>query len=246
MDKGIYWFYGIVLIILFVFVFVSINSKPMVIEASQQNLHIISTSADAKTMVMPDKLEVYFYLKDYGKDAKTAQQKNKDRWESLEKILKDKKITYETIGFNISPYREYDVNTRKYVLKGYNVSNNLKITDYNINKAGAIIDLLSKQNISGLSISFDLSDEKQELVKKTLYAKAMKSAQSKAEVVAETIGAKLNKLPKNINLNKFNYSPIYRTEVNKVYGVDSDEESLNITPKKIDVLVSLEAVFEYK
>lgn len=105
----------------------------------------------------------------------------------------------QTQNYNIRANYDY-INGRQ-VFRGYEVSNNLKVTIRNMNSVGQIVDTAVQNGANSLSgIIFLVSDETRHYYE--ALSLAVEDAQNKANVIANKIKVKLNIIPIQINEQK--------------------------------------------
>jgi hypothetical protein len=94
----------------------------------------------------------------------------------------------KTQGVSINESERYETKQKEWY-----VGNTIEIVLRDVDKAGALTDLLSKSganNVYGPSLMLDKSNE----AEKALYDEAMKDAREKALIIVKTAGRKLGKV----------------------------------------------------
>ena len=143
----------------------------------------------------------------------------------------------QTQNYNIRP--NYDYINGKQIFRGYEVSNNLKVSIRNINSAGEIIDTAVKNGANTVSgITFIVSDQTR------YYYEALRlattDAQNKASVMANKLKVKLNIIPIQINeQDKGNVTPLGVMTFKQVSSATPIEAGENV------ITADIEAVFIY-
>jgi uncharacterized protein YggE len=95
----------------------------------------------------------------------------------------------------------YDYINGRQVFRGYEVSNNLKVTIRNIDSVGQIIDTAVQNGANSLSgIIFLVSDQTRHYYE--ALSLAVEDAQNKARIIANKLKVKLNIIPIQINEQK--------------------------------------------
>ncbi|MCW4050296.1 MAG: SIMPL domain-containing protein [Candidatus Bathyarchaeota archaeon] len=93
----------------------------------------------------------------------------------------------QTTSYNV--YAQYDWTEDGRVLRGYTVTNMVRVTIKDLDKVGDVIDVAGEAGSNQMGgISFELSDEKREEIKLNAYVAALEDARAKADVIAETLG----------------------------------------------------------
>ena len=143
----------------------------------------------------------------------------------------------QTQDYNIRP--TYDYIDGKQVLRGYEVSNNLKILIRNIDFVGEIIDIAVKNGANTVNgISLIVSDQTK------YYYEALRlaavDAQKKASVMANELNVNLNIIPiQIIEQDKGNITPI----TGRTFKYESGATPIEAGENKITA--DIEAVFIY-
>jgi len=225
------------------------ENKTTIIYAGQDNDKTISVSGSAEKDVTPDEGYINFTVETQSEKAETAQTNNAEIWDLIKLDLdKLSYLKYETQSYNVYPNQEWDKTLEKYVINGYKVNHTIKLTLSDISKVGEITDLVVKKGVNNIdSVSFGLKKETQESVKKALWALAFKDAKSKATEVVDATGASLNNTPKTITIDSYNYyPPIYYSKAEYSSGMMDSVANTDITPKELEVSVSLSVLFSYE
>ena len=151
---------------------------------------MITVSGEGKIKVTPDQVSISLGAENIGKDAQEVKKKND---ESIAAIIKTiKKFNIPATDFqlaNVSLYRSYDYDTKKY---NYTASQTVKVLlkdmkiynefMYSINESGVT-------NISGL----EFMSSKMETYEKEARKKAMLNAKQKAEDYVSVLNQKVGK-----------------------------------------------------
>lgn len=148
----------------------------------------------------------------------------------------------KTIIYNIQP--QYDYIEGKQILRGYQVEHQLEVTVKDIAKVGLILDTAFKNgaNRAG-NIQFIVATP--EVYYREALKKALNDAREKAEVMAQTIGAALKRIP--IKIIEKNVQP---PEVYPMFSYKLTAEAAAVTPPiqkgeyTIDAYVTV--VYEYR
>lgn len=116
----------------------------------------------------------------------------------------------ETTSYRIDPKYRNEYNESGYfirsVLDGYQVTNTLKITLKDFDKAGKVIDVTADAGGLVDSINFQLSNEKRNELKIQVMTKAAEDARIKAEAVIGALNEGLGNVT-SVNLNDYYYQP---------------------------------------
>jgi uncharacterized protein len=252
-NKGFYLVAIVLAIALIIFGVSSFTEKPVNVNGnfdlnpSGEGSQTISVQGNAAEKVTPDEAYIYFTIKTIADNSENAQNENTEIWNSIkEKLDNENYLKYNTESYNIWPKNEWNRETEKYDLKGYEVSHRIKITLTDIEKAGTILDLLVNNGVNDISnVSFGLSEDLEKETKAKLWEKAVKDAKERAKIVVQATGSDLIETPKKITLNNYS-APAYRYD----YALTSMDEKAGAAPEieaeEINVSVSLDIVYGYE
>lgn len=152
-------------------------------------LNTINVGGTGTISMSPDEAIVYLGVQTQSTDAVTAQQENARKMESIIQALKDAGISeddMETSGYSIDPMRNYE--TPEPTITGYTVSNRLKVTVKDIDDVGDLIDIAVDAGVNEVqSVSFTLSEEKQQDAREQALENAVKAARSDADTLASAL-----------------------------------------------------------
>lgn len=175
-----------------------------------------------------------------GTDLMSAQRENTVKMERVIEALKKSGIEdrdIETSSYIVEPI--YENIEGKQIFKGYRVRNLLKVTVRDMGKAGQVIDTGVRNGVNAVrDIEFTISNPSH------YYDQALRlaieDAVRKAEVAANTIGASVNRIPKEIVEESFGV----------VLGVQSASMDVKaavtpIRPGPVDVTANVKATFCY-
>ena len=244
---------GIGLVI--VALFLALNSKSnIIVDQNGLQRNTVSVSGTSSLTVDPNKAEIYVKVVTLEKTAQEAKNRNsqisKQVIDALKKEgVKDKDI--ETSQFNIYPRYEYEevieLNIRKsnQKLVGYEVTNVLKVTTLDLEKAGKLVDVAVDNGANDIeSVAFGLTKEREKEVKQQAMVAASNDAREKAVALATNVGVALLK-PISVSESSFYYMPY------AVRGAfDKAEASMpaqtTINPQKLDISAAVQIVYEIK
>ena len=162
----------------------------------------ISVSGDGEVTAVPDVATVTFTVRESAKTVPEAQRLAEAKiaagLKGLEALSVDKKDT-KTLSYNVSPKYEsqqtgycsgYVCPPTKSVVVGYEVTESISVKIRNIDKAGEVIGILGKANITEIS-GPDFTVDDMDKVQAEAKALAIKKAQEKAQVQARALGVSL-------------------------------------------------------
>jgi len=154
----------------------------------QQEGKTILVSGHGTASDQADEATVILGVQTEGETASEASRRNAELMTSVINAIKDLGLTEEemrTVSYSIYPVYSKGDYTQ---IVGYRVTNmiSVKVTDMNL--VGAVIDAATENGANRIQgVSFGLSLEKQEELKRQAYLAALKDAESKASLIAETL-----------------------------------------------------------
>ncbi|MBI2656614.1 SIMPL domain-containing protein [Candidatus Woesearchaeota archaeon] len=232
----------------------ALNSKSNVI-AGQNGLqkNTVSVSGTSSLTVDPNKAEVYVKIATLEKTASESKNKNSQISGNVIKALKkegvkDKDI--ETSQFYIAPKYDYEeviegnLRKSKQILVGYEVTNVLKVTTQDLDKAGKLIDAAVDNGANDIErVTFGLTKEKEKDVKQQAMVMASNDAKDKAVALATNLEVSLLK-PISISEASFYYQPFEFPRGALLEKAAASDTVIN--PQKLDVSASVNLVYEIK
>ena len=198
----------------------------------------IRVSGESLIEVEPDIAYVYIEIETDGFTSREAKKKN-DR--ISEEIMKNLEFTYveeiETDSFNIRKRYDWeDTGVRNYV-----ATNVLKVTTDDVEWVGRIVDKAVNNGATGIRrVSYELSEDKEEEIKKNALKKASENAYGKALVMAEGLGKEIGELI-SIEESDFGYMPYEGVVLETFAGQAFDTK---ILPKDVEIRTTITLVYE--
>ncbi len=114
---------------------------------------------------------------------------------------------------------------------GWRASQTLKVKTTDLTKVGTIVDVAVNNGANQINnINFGLSEEKEQ--------------EEKAEILAESLGAKLGKI-KTVSESNFYYMP-YRYAMAETVGVEAVKEAATVMPSDVKVTANVNIVYYIK
>jgi len=158
----------------------------------QQEARTILVSGSGTASDRADEAAVILGVQTEGKTASEASKENADIMTSVINAIKDLGLTDEdmrTVSYSVYPiYSKSDYTE----IVGYRVINMISVKVRDTNLIGAVIDAATANGANRIQgVSFGLSSEKQNELKRKAYIAAIKDAESKASLIAETLGVKI-------------------------------------------------------
>lgn len=161
----------------------------------QDKNYTIKVGGSGSVTAEPDQALIYLGVVVEDKTVQNAQEENtaisNQILDGLKKIgINEDNI--ETTDYTIRPI--YDYSDGKKTFKGYEVKHIFKITVKDISKVGLLVDV-AVQNGANIINKIEFTVSNPELYYEEALKKAVINAREKAEVIAETMGVKIDKIP---------------------------------------------------
>jgi len=205
----------------------------------------ITSAGTAEMTVAPDKAIVYLLIQTKSSSAENAKNDNAQITENVMNALKAigiKTGDIETENYNIYPDYDYPDYQK---IKGYTVSNNIKISSANFTEVGKIVDASVDAGALVSYINFDLSLAKQNEYKKIVLANATQDAKAKAEAIASGLGKSLGSLV-SVSTSDYNYYPYPLYAMAEGGGADVKQVATNIQPRNLDITAGVSVVYRIR
>lgn len=209
----------------------------------------ISVTGNSEVSAKPDVVSIYINIETLNKSAEDSKNANAEISENVIRELKYlgfKESEIETAYFNI--YEEFNWENGKQNSKGYKTVNQLKVKIIDNSLIGKVIDAAVDNGALVNGVNFELSTNKENLLKAQVLENATVDAKVQAEAIAKGAGKKLGKL---VSVN--NNAPIYYPYVayTKAEGASADSAEIKraatqVTPGEIKVQASVQTVYEIR
>jgi len=166
----------------------------------------IVVSGTGEVYVKPDLAIISFSVVNEAKTVSEAMLENSEKMNEVIGAVKNEGVEgkdLKTTSFNIYPRYEYNQETGKRTLVGYEVRQELQVKIRDLDKIGTIIETATSSGaneIGSLSLTVDEEDE----FKKEARAQAVEKAKAKASELASQLGVRLGKI---INFSENYYVP---------------------------------------
>jgi len=160
--------------------------------------------------------------------------------------LRYKGITEDDISTErLNLYEERQWENGKSVSKGWRASQTLKIRTEDLTKVGEIVDVAVSNGANQLNdIYFSLTPDEEQNYKKEALAKATVNAKEKAEVIADSLGAKLGRVV-SVSEPNYNFMP-YSYAMAEASGAGAIQEATAVMPSDVEVTGRVSVVYEIK
>ncbi len=241
---------GICAILLFgVFMAVNKVPAPQVIGGSTEKINTVSVSGVAEQKVTPNQAVMRLSVMTESLTAKNAEEENSRTIDAVMKALKAQGVDEKDIvteNYNIYPHYDYEPMSGRSVNKGYRAQHTLRVTVHDIEKAGEVLDAAVSAGVTNVdSVSFTLSEEREEAIREELIEKAAKKARERAEVLVGALGGKVGKV---VAVSESSYTPpIYYARDVMSSKAESAPGTPNYTPdlNPDDVTVEMQINVEF-
>lgn len=185
------WFQFLLLalmVVVIIFFIASINEKT---QFKENNL--ISVSGTGEVYVTPDIGSVSFSVLTENRDVSVASDENATKMNEIIEYIKSEEVEnkdIKTAGYNISPRYEWNNDTGKRTLVGYEVSQTISVKIRDLSKVGTIISSATSKGANDVSsLSFIVDDDEE--AKAQAKELAIENAKEKAEDLERMLGVKM-------------------------------------------------------
>lgn len=215
----------------------------------KDDARIISVMGSYEVSAQPEKVEVYLSIVSEALKAKDSQTQNADLSSKVINALVAAGIarsSIETVNYSLQEKNEWSEFARKYERKGYETTNQLKITSANTNDAGKIIDSAIASGANRIdSIAFSLTDAKVKQLKLEALKKASEETKQKADAMAGAVGVKVKQL-ESLSEQQTYYYPVYQNykAFDAVAGAAPESAPTEILAGQIKVSAQVTAEYE--
>jgi uncharacterized protein len=209
------------------------------------NQKTLSTSATINKKVAPDKVEVVINIETQNNSAQISQEDNARISAAVRQALTDIGVTdVKTLSYYENEQYVWNSSYNRQDKNGYITVNSLQINLIDITKAGSTIDAAVRAGANRVqSVSYTLTDSKQNEIKAQALEEASASAKLKAISMAKGLGVTLGSVV-NISESSFNYYPMMKTMgAEDISVISSYTPPTQITPGDVTVDASVVVVF---
>ena len=209
--------------------------------------HTLDTQGTSELTFDPDEAEVWAGISIVKDTAEEAQSEANKVVNAILDGLRYKGISeddIETEGLSLREERTWTRDEGSKVI-GWRASQTLKVKTTDLTKVGEIVDVAVNNGANQINnINFGLSEEKEQEYKKQALSEAAKNAKEKAEILAESLGAKLGKI-KAVSESNFYYRP-YMYDMAEKAGAQAVEEAAVVMPSDVKVTANVNIVYYLK
>jgi hypothetical protein len=210
------------------------------------NQKTLSTSGTISKKVAPDKVEIILNIETWNNSAQVSQEENARISDAVRNALDDIGIkNIKTLSYYENEQYVWNSSYNRQDKNGYSTVNSLQIDLTDISKAGNVIDAAVRAGANRVqSVSFTLTDSKQNEIKAQALEEAAASAKLKAESMAKGLGVTLGNVV-NISENSYNFYPMMKTIASEdTMLISSYTPPTQITPGDVSVDATISVTFE--
>jgi len=176
------------MIVVIVFLIASISEKTQF-----QEDNLVSVSGTGEVYVTPDIGSVSFSVVTENRDVSVASDENATKMNDVIEYIKSESVEskdIKTSGYNISPRYEWNNDTGKRSLVGYEVTQTISVKIRDLSKVGTIISNATSKGANDVSsLSFVIDDDEE--AKAQAKELAIENAKKKAEDLEKMLGIKM-------------------------------------------------------
>ncbi|WP_096273098.1 SIMPL domain-containing protein [Paucisalibacillus globulus] len=210
---------------------------------TRQNQRKVTLYGEGSVMAQPDQATIVLGVITENRNLQQAQQTNATETTNVINAILNSGVPRENI--QTSEFRidiDYDFQDGKQVFRGYRVTNLLTITVEDIEKVGEIVDI-AVNNGANTVRNINMTVSNQDRYYQRALANAIKNAQEKSLLVADTLGVSINEIPDQL---KEISSTTPEQPRPFVLGVSTEKASTTpIEPGQFKITALVEAIFHY-
>lgn len=217
-------------------------------QPGQQTQNAIMVQGTTEFDVAPDMAKIRFRIETMSFTAQDAQLRNREIGANVKAGLVKAGVRaneIETADYRIEKVQEWDPTGQKMVDKGYRATNAFVVSTKDLEKVGPLLDVGVQAGANNVeSISFELSDEKQNEVKTEALRKATQNARGKAEALADGAGVRLGKVL-SLSENSYVVMPYYRDSMMaKAEMGGMEAPSTDVSPQNVRISAQVSVSYE--
>jgi hypothetical protein len=206
----------------------------------------ISVSGEGTVSVEPDQATVRFGVVTQAEDPETAREQNAAAASRAMNALRElgiaeRQIQMETL--RLQPRREYNQETRNYEERGFEAIRQVVVEVDDLSQLPTLVARVVQQGANRLDgINYDVADR--DAVRNEALAEAARHARSKAQLLAETLGARVGP-PREISEQSFDFPrPAFRVEAAAMAKSDAAPEPDAYAAGEIEVNATVQVTFD--
>lgn len=206
----------------------------------------ISVTGFAQLESAPDEARISFSVVTDSKKKSDAHRKNAETTSKVIDALEAYGVAKKDIETNYHLNQNWEWVDNKRVDKGFRALNTLEVKTRVLEQVGALIDLVENAGATNYNgTQYVLSPEAKEVAKKQLLALACKDAKTKAEFLAENLGAKVGRV---LTIAESNYAVDNngggrRYMMAMAKGAETDSPETPALPSAVDTSANISVSF---
>lgn len=213
-------------------------------QAEQFDTIVVTGSSDME--FAPDQAESWLTIQNKATNAKDAQRLNSETADKVYAALQNagvNKNEIETTSYTVYPVYEWD--GERSVLRGYEVTNTIKLTTKDVENVGDYLDVAVNAGVNNVqNVQFTLSKDAEKKAKDTVLKAAGTAAREKAQSLASSVGVTVVKV-RSISESSYNYQPpIYYARDMMAAAPMMEKSTPSISPEKVSVSASVTVTYE--
>jgi len=212
------------MIVIIVFVAVLINEK------TEANNNLISVSGLGEVYVTPDVGLITISVQTENRNVSVATDENSQKMNEVIEYIKSEGVEskdIKTTGYNINPRYEWNNDTGKRTLAGYEVSQSVNVKIRDLSKIGTIISNATSKGANDISsLSFIVDDDEE--AKASAKEIAIQNAKEKAKELEKLLGIKMVRVV-SFSENSGGYVPL-RVAYDEVVSLEKQLSSSIAAP----------------
>ncbi|MDD4074354.1 MAG: SIMPL domain-containing protein [Candidatus Pacebacteria bacterium] len=214
----------VLMIVIIVFVAVLINEK------TEANNNLISVSGLGEVYVTPDVGLITISVQTENRNVSVATDENSQKMNEVIEYIKSEGVEskdIKTTGYNINPRYEWNNDTGKRTLAGYEVSQSVNVKIRDLSKIGTIISNATSKGANDISsLSFIVDDDEE--AKASAKEIAIQNAKEKAKELEKLLGIKMVRVV-SFSENSGGYVPL-RVAYDEVVSLEKQLSSSIAAP----------------
>jgi len=215
-------------------------------QGTAESPRTITVSGEGSVSVEPDQATVRFGVVTQDDDAEMAREENAAAASRAMNAIRElgiaeRKMQMETL--RLQPRREYNRETRSYDQRGYEAVRQVVVEVDDLALLPTLVTRIVQQGANRLDgINYDVADR--EAVRNEALAEAAQQARTKAQLLAETLGAQVGP-PRQISEQSFDFPrPSLRVEAAAMAKSDAAPEPDAYAAGEIEVTASVQVTFD--
>jgi len=150
----------------------------------------------------------------------------------------------KTVSYNLNEEFQWNDSLKKSESIGYRTTNSIQVTLTDLSKVGSVIDSAVQAGANSVSsVSFELSQAKQDALKTQALAEAAQNAKAKAASIASGLGVAVGQVYSASESSNY-YTPMYRNYAMESAAPSASGATTPITPGDIEFSATVNVQFE--